>query len=73
MAQLELLQASHLDWSVITPPPLILTDTDVADGYRIGDQHLLEGAGDSFSFADLARAVLDEIEQPHHRRQQFLV
>ncbi len=79
MALLELLQGApeSLDWFYLSPParfgawePQVVTRH-----YRLGTDVLLKDeAGESYiSAADLAVAVLDEIEQPRHRRRRFHV
>ncbi|MDQ3827559.1 MAG: NAD(P)H-binding protein [Actinomycetota bacterium] len=79
MALLELLQRApeSLDWFYLSPParfgawePQIVTGQ-----YRLGDEVLLkDDAGESYiSAADLAVAVLDDIERPQHHRRRFHV
>src|SRR4051794_33272039 len=61
---------SGIDWLVLAPPPVILDDTPRTGRYRIGGDQILPG-GDgtsSFSYADLAVALIDEIETPKHHR-----
>jgi putative NADH-flavin reductase len=72
-AGLAVLQAegSGLDWVVLAPPPEVLDDAGPGTGrYRTGDDRLLPAAAGSapFSYADLAVAVLDEIDRPTHHR-----
>ncbi|TDD70601.1 NAD(P)-dependent oxidoreductase [Actinomadura rubrisoli] len=61
----------EIDWLVLAPPPIFLDDAAPRSGrYRIGGGRLLPG-GDgtaSFSYADLAVALIDEIETPKHHR-----
>ncbi|MPZ79855.1 MAG: NAD(P)H-binding protein [Actinophytocola sp.] len=67
VAELELLKASALDWVVLAPPPTTLDpDAPGMGRYRFGDTHALPAA--PFSYADLAAAVVEEIEQSHHHR-----
>ena len=73
MAELEVLRAADtdVDWLVLAPPPTVLADTAPADKrYRIGGAMVLRSAGDAdpFSYADLAIALLDEIDNPRHHR-----
>ncbi|MEV1168099.1 NAD(P)H-binding protein [Nonomuraea sp. NPDC049784] len=60
-----------IDWLVLAPPPVVLDDDAPRTGqYRIGGNQVLPG-GDgsaSFSYADLAVALVDEIETPKHHR-----
>ena len=57
----------ELDWTFFSPAPVI------APGERTGHYTLgLESpAGDSITAEDYAVALVDEIEQPQHRRQRF--
>ncbi len=79
MALLELLQGAPetLDWFYLSPPARFgAWEPQVVTGqYRLGTDVLLKDeAGESYiSAADLAVAVLDEIEQPRHRRRRFHV
>lgn len=60
-----------LDWVVLAPPPEVLDDQGPGTGrYRTGDDRLLPAAAGAaaFSYADLAVAVLDEIDRPAHHR-----
>ncbi|MDN3359302.1 NAD(P)H-binding protein [Actinomadura sp. DC4] len=67
-AELEVLRAAEteIDWLVLAPPPVVLDDEAPRTGrYRIGGTQVL---GDAFSYADLAVALVDEIETPKHHR-----
>ncbi|MER5365916.1 MULTISPECIES: NAD(P)H-binding protein [unclassified Streptomyces] len=72
-AELDVLRAAEtdIDWLVIAPPPVMLDDEAPRTGrYRTGDNRVLpavDGAT-SFSYADLAVALIDEIESPKHHR-----
>lgn len=59
-----------IDWLVVAPPPAVLDNGASRTGrYRIGGTMLLTGQEDKpFSYADLAVAVIDEIEAPRHHR-----
>ncbi|MBB6549098.1 NAD(P)-dependent oxidoreductase [Nonomuraea rubra] len=75
-AELELLEASALDWVVIAPPPVFLDAEAARTGrYRFGDGRVPEAReGDPvFSYADLAVALVDEAETAAHRRVQVAV
>ncbi|MBD8161758.1 NAD(P)-dependent oxidoreductase [Erwinia persicina] len=61
-----------LDWTYLSPAALLQPGPRTAQ-FRLGTTSLLMD-GDkpgSISVADLAVAILDEIEQPQHIRQQF--
>jgi putative NADH-flavin reductase len=72
-AELDTLRAAEteIDWLVLAPPPIVLDDEAPRTGrYRIGGTQVLP-AGDAapaFSYADLAVALVDEIETPKHHR-----
>ncbi|MFJ2414617.1 NAD(P)-dependent oxidoreductase [Streptomyces brevispora] len=72
-AELDVLRAAEtgIDWLVIAPPPVLLDNDAPRTGrYRIGGAQVLPAgdAGDGFSYADLAVALVDEIESPKHHR-----
>jgi len=58
-----------VDWTYISPAPVI------APGQRTGAYQVSDDtpAGESISAEDYAVALLDEIENPAHRRQRFTV
>ncbi len=58
-----------VDWTYLSPAPLIQPG-ERTGGYRVA---LDSPAGESISAADYAIALLDEIDQPAHRRQRFTV
>lgn len=65
---------SALDW-VFLSPPAMLAPGERSGQYRTGGDHLLM-AGDApagISVADLAVALVDELEAPRHHRQRFTV
>ncbi|MFI6689709.1 NAD(P)-dependent oxidoreductase [Streptomyces sp. NPDC050485] len=72
-AELDVLRAAdtEIDWLVLTPPPTVL-DSDAArtGRYRIGGNQVLPTDEDTslFSYADLAVALVDEIETPKHHQ-----
>jgi putative NADH-flavin reductase len=70
------LQAERaLDWSFVSPP-IALAPGERTGQYRLGGDDLLPGLGDApagISVADLAVAIVDEIEQPRHRQRRFTV
>ncbi|MES2414245.1 MAG: NAD(P)-dependent oxidoreductase [Pseudomonadota bacterium] len=64
---------TSLDWTLISPP-IGLAPGERTGKYRIGANDLLPGQGDSpagISTADLAVAIVDEIEKPQHIRKRF--
>ena len=75
LAELEVLRSSDsgIDWVMLAPPPVVLdADADRTGDYRSGTDFVLPPAeGDdagSFSYADLAVALVDEIQTPRHHR-----
>jgi uncharacterized protein len=65
---------TRADWTYVTPSALMEPGLRTGD-YRTGrDELLVNDSGASYvSMEDMAVAVLDEIEQPTHRRQRFTV
>ncbi|WP_232663268.1 NAD(P)-dependent oxidoreductase [Pseudonocardia sp. TRM90224] len=74
VAQLDVLAGApaELDWLVLAPPPTMLDAEAPRTGrYRTGGTAVLPTQPDRstlFSYADLAVALLDEIETPRHHR-----
>ena len=72
-AELDVLRAAEtdIDWLVIAPPPVMLDDEAPRTGrYRTGGHEVLpvvDGVS-TFSYADVAVALIDEIETPKHHR-----
>ena len=70
-AALEVFRAApeELDWTFLSPAPVI------APGERTGSYvvGLDSPVGDSVSAEDYAVALVDELEQPRHRRSRFTV
>ncbi|MEZ0365816.1 NAD(P)-dependent oxidoreductase [Mycobacterium sp. pUA109] len=66
---------ADLVWTVVSPPPAIEVDGPRTGAYRTADDELLiDAAGVSrISAADLAVAVVDEVENPKHPRRRFAV
>ena len=63
-----------LDWTFLSPPAL-LAPGERTGRYRVGGEQLLM-AGEApagISVADLAVAIVDEIETPRHMRARFTV
>lgn len=79
ITKLEMLQdaPAALDWFYISPAQSFgaWIPQKVTGSYRTSDDVLLtdENGESEISGADLALAVLDEIEQPRHRRRRFHV
>ena len=65
---------TRLDWTFVSPP-VFLQPGERKGGFRMGgDEVLMSGAQPaSISVADLAVAIVDEIETPKHIRQRFTV
>jgi putative NADH-flavin reductase len=63
-----------LDWTFLSPPAL-LAPGERTGQYRLGGEDLLMAgpAPAGISVADLAVAIVDEIEQPRHLRARFTV
>ncbi|MES2913360.1 MAG: NAD(P)-dependent oxidoreductase [Pseudomonadota bacterium] len=62
-----------LDWTLISPP-IGLAPGERTGKYRVGANDLLPGKGDApagISVADLAVAIVDEIEKPQHIKKRF--
>ncbi|MNF72455.1 3 beta-hydroxysteroid dehydrogenase/Delta 5--_4-isomerase [compost metagenome] len=72
---LNLIREEHsLDWSFISPPAR-LEPGERSGRFRVGgDQLLMDGDHPArITVADLAVAIIDELEQPQHIRQRFTV
>jgi putative NADH-flavin reductase len=70
-AELEILErdGAALDWLVLAPPPVVLDETAERTGvYKIAGRELIADAAPTFSYADLAVAVIEEIDTPKHHR-----
>lgn len=71
----ELKKETTLDWSFVSPP-IGLAPGERTGQYRLGADDLLPGQGDQpagISVADLAVAIVDEIETPRHVQKRFTV
>jgi putative NADH-flavin reductase len=66
---------AEVDWFYVSPPLTFGAWVPAPDtgSYRLSDDVLLtdEEGNSTISAADLARAVVDEIEEPHYRRRRF--
>ncbi|MCI3935457.1 NAD(P)-dependent oxidoreductase [Streptomyces sp. AN091965] len=74
VAEFELLSTAgpELDWLMVVPPLDLNADAEPTGGYRTAVGTVLEGPG-RISHADLAIALLDEIDTPRHSRVQLAV
>jgi putative NADH-flavin reductase len=67
-------QARDVDWLVLTPPPRLSPDARATGRYRLGDDVLdTSSTAIRLSYADLALAVLDQIDTPTVHRCQAAV
>ncbi|MFI5956140.1 NAD(P)-dependent oxidoreductase [Cryptosporangium sp. NPDC051539] len=68
VAQLDTFRAApvDVDWVVLAPPPIVLADEPAAGPYATGGSLVLPGT--TFSYGDLAAALVDEAEKPRHHR-----
>ncbi|MFG1703295.1 NAD(P)-dependent oxidoreductase [Nonomuraea sp. M3C6] len=74
--EMEVFEGSGLDWVVLAPPPVFLDGEASRTGrYRIGGSQVPASAeGDPvFSYADLAVALVDEVERAQYHRVQVAV
>jgi hypothetical protein len=71
---LELLRESSIDWTCLSPAAFFEPGRRTGK-FRLGQDELLTAAdGKSWiSMEDYAIALVDELEQPQHRRQRFTV
>lgn len=62
------------DWLIITPPPGLSLDAPIIGRYQLAEDTLDPTAGQRpLSYADLAVAVVDQIECPTRHREQVAV
>ena len=64
-----------LDWTFLSPP-IALAPGERTGQYRVGGDTLLPGVGEApagISVADLAVALVDEVETPQHVSKRFTV
>jgi putative NADH-flavin reductase len=64
------------DWVIVVPPPVLLdAEAERTGKYRAGGRQVLtaEEGAPAFSYADLAVALIDEIEDPRHHRDLVAV
>ncbi|MBP1159356.1 MULTISPECIES: NAD(P)-dependent oxidoreductase [Rhodococcus] len=77
-AELEVLRGADtdVDWLMLAPPPVVLDEVAERTGeYRIGGSTVIADAAGArpFSYADLAVALIDEVERPKHSRELVAV
>lgn len=67
-------EETHTDWTYLCPPALLQPGTRTGSFRKGKDQILLDDQGMSqISMEDLAVALIDEAEEPAHRRARFTV
>jgi putative NADH-flavin reductase len=67
---------TDIDWVVMAPPPVVLDNEAARTGrYQTGGTQVLPTEEDAapFSYADLAVALIDEVETPKHHRALIAV
>jgi putative NADH-flavin reductase len=62
-----------IDWLMLTPPALLESAGPRTGRYRIGGETVPQSATAHLSYADLAVAVIDEIDTPRHHRTRVSV
>ncbi|WP_424531329.1 NAD(P)-dependent oxidoreductase [Sphaerisporangium viridialbum] len=74
-AGLDRLRASGaaVDWLMLTPPAGLDSDGPRSGRYRTGGDTLPSPESPHLSYADLAVAVIDEVETPRHHRTRISV
>ncbi|GAA5011936.1 NAD(P)-dependent oxidoreductase [Actinopolymorpha pittospori] len=63
---------TSVDWLTLTPPALLRADGPRTGHYRIGGETAAPASA-YLSYADLAVAMIDEIEEPRHHRTRVSV
>jgi len=73
-AFLAALKASDADWTFLSPAATFVPG-ECTGRYRLGGDALMRDAnGESrISYEDLAKAMVDELEEPHHSRERFSI
>lgn len=73
-AFLTALRASDLDWTFLSPP-LSFGPGERTGRYRLGGDTLMraDDGSSAISYEDLAKALIDELETPHHSRARFSI
>jgi putative NADH-flavin reductase len=67
-------QVSSLQWTFLSPP-ILLVPGERTGQYRLGSESPLMNGDQpgTISVADLAVAIVDELESPRHVQQRFTV
>jgi putative NADH-flavin reductase len=71
---LNALRASDVDWTFLSPA-LSFVPGERTGRYRLGGDDLMRDAsgGSTISYEDLAKALVDELEDPQHSRRRFSI
>ena len=71
---LQALRVSDVDWTFLSPA-LSFVPGERTGRYRLGGDDLMhdESCGSTISYEDLAKALVDELEEPHHSRARFSI
>lgn len=71
----QVLRDSDLDWTYVAPPMNYLPDGPATGHYQVGHDVLLydQNGDSSISYADMALALIDEVQHPQNRRQLMTV
>ncbi|MET7640972.1 NAD(P)H-binding protein [Streptomyces sp. NPDC005438] len=64
---------TEVDWLMVTPPARLEAGAPRTGGYRVGGETVGDEATARLSYADLAVALLDEIDTPRHHRTRISV
>ncbi len=75
-AGLDRLRASAdtaIDWLMLTPPALLEQGGLRTGRYRVGGETVPQSTSAHLSYADLAVAVIDEIDTPRHHRTRVSI
>lgn len=60
-------------WLMLTPPALLERGGPRTGGYQIGGETVPQSTSAHLSYADLAVAVIDEIDTPRHHRTRISI
>jgi putative NADH-flavin reductase len=71
---LKALRASDVDWTFLSPA-LSFVPGERTGRYRLGGDDLMRDASgaSTISYEDLAKALVDELEEPQHSRRRFSI
>lgn len=75
LAGLDRLRAggAEIDWVMLTPPAQLDPDGTRSGSYRVGGDRVADAGGDRLSYADLAVAIVDQIDAPTQHRTRVSV